>query len=172
MLRAVTPQELQGSRSRKIVDVRGESERAGSFIPGSTCTPMDTLERECSAWPKDQPIALVCRSGRRACSAASLLANRGFADVAVLEGGIEAWRAAGLPLDSAAGATWSLDRQIRTATGSLTLVSLLLGLAVSPGFFAITFAVGAGLTLSGITDSCLLGKLLARMPWNRNAASS
>ena len=52
--------------------------------------------------PRDEPIALYCKSGTRASIAASLLQARGFTDVVVAPGGIDAWEAAGQSVERAA----------------------------------------------------------------------
>ena len=61
----------------------------------------------------------------------------------------------------------SLERQVRIAAGTLVVLGTVLGLTVHPGFIGLSAFVGAGLIFAGVTDTCGMGLLLARMPWNR-----
>jgi hypothetical protein len=61
----------------------------------------------------------------------------------------------------------SLERQVRIAAGSLVVVASALGFFVSPYWIGLAAFVGAGLVFAGITDTCGMGMLLARMPWNQ-----
>lgn len=82
---------------------------------------------------------------------------------------MEGWIAAGRPVVCGAGAI-SLERQVRIAAGSLVVIESVLAATVHPAFLALAVLVGAGLVFAGITDSCGMGMLLTRMPWNRRAA--
>jgi hypothetical protein len=61
----------------------------------------------------------------------------------------------------------SLERQVRIAAGSIVLVGAILALLVDPLFVLVSGFVGAGLVFAGITDTCGMGLMLARMPWNQ-----
>lgn len=81
-----------------LIDVRAQSEYASGHIEGATHIMYGTLPEHLDELPRDQPIILQCASGTRSQIAASLLQMQGFTDVANLRGGIDAWRAAGLPV--------------------------------------------------------------------------
>src|SRR5262245_52998021 len=115
---------------------------------------------------RDQPIYFICRSGTRAAKACEKMRAAGLDRAISLEGGTDAWAARGLPVLRGKKAI-SLERQVRIAAGLLVLVGLVLGFFVHWGFFGISAFVGAGLTVSGITDWCGMGMMLAKMPWNR-----
>ena len=66
----------------------------------------------------------------------------------------------------------SLERQVRVAAGSLVLLGVALAALVHPGFVGLAAFVGAGLLFAGLTDTCGMGLLLARMPWNRAPADA
>jgi hypothetical protein len=83
-----------------------------------------------------------------------------------VEGGTQAWDEAGLPVVRGQKAI-SLERQVRIAAGSLVLLGALLGYFAHPYWIALSAFVGAGLVFAGITDTCGMGMLLARMPWNQ-----
>ncbi len=159
-----------------LVDVRTPGEFRGARIEGSLNAPLGDLAGQARALGEragGRRIALVCRTGRRAEEARRVLAAGGVdaAGLCVLEGGVEAWERAGLPLRRDADAGMSLERQVRIAAGSLVLVGLALGLLVHTGFLALTGFVGAGLVFAGLTDTCGMGMLLAKMPWNRAPAA-
>lgn len=81
-----------------ILDVRTPQERQGGYPLGSLSIELPMLAQQLDRVPKDQAVAVLCRSGFRASIAASMLARAGFHDVANIRGGVEAWKKAGLPL--------------------------------------------------------------------------
>ena len=90
----------------------------------------------------------------------------GFEKMVNVEGGTSAWLDANLPAVKGKKAM-SLERQVRIAAGSLVVVGVALGHFVAPGWFGLSAFVGAGLVFAGVTDTCGMGMLIARMPWNR-----
>ncbi|HEX6884897.1 MAG TPA: YgaP-like transmembrane domain [Planctomycetota bacterium] len=117
------------------------------------------------------PRLLLCRTGARAEEARRTLERLGLGGLTVIEGGLEALRAAGLEPERGR-ARLSLERQVRIAAGTLALTGAVLGFLVQPAFHALSGLVGAGLVVAGLTDWCGMGLLLARMPWNRGAAGA
>ena len=159
---------LQASRSGhqlEIVDVRSETEFAAGHIPGAKCIPLQQLPLR-HADLVDGDLVLVCEAGTRASIAQKNL-NRRSGRVFVLDGGMRAWREAGQPVIAPLGTYWSLERQVRLGAGVLILIGILLTLLVSKAWILLAAFVGAGLTFAGATDICMMGKLLARMPWNQ-----
>jgi rhodanese-related sulfurtransferase len=88
----------------------------------------------------------------------------------VLEGGIDAWIAAGLPTEHDRKAPLEIMRQVQIVAGMLVLAGVALGATVSPGFLLLSGFVGAGLTFAGATGFCGMARLLALAPWNRRLA--
>lgn len=166
MIRYLSPQQVEAGAAT-LIDVREYPEYAAAAIPGSVLIPLSTIEYKADNWRKDDEIVLVCRSGCRALDAAQRLEKIGFTAVAVLEGGMDAWQQAGLPAEESERKPWSLERQVRTAAGSMVVLSTVLGLTVSPWFFAWTLFVGVGLTFAGLSDICLMATVLGKLPWNR-----
>lgn len=82
-----------------VLDVRTPEEWFSGHIPGSHHIELNYLEDALKELPKDQSIALLCRSGQRASLAASLLQKHGFPSVMNVRGGIQAWKQASLPLE-------------------------------------------------------------------------
>ena len=97
---------------------------------------------------------------------AATFARLGFTNVTQLTGGVMAWEQAGLPLEKEAHAPWSLERQVRLVAGLLTLLGLVLSL-VWPAAIVLAWFVPLGLVFAAVTDSCMMGMLLAKLPWNR-----
>lgn len=157
---------LANGRDCQMVDVREYSEYEAERVSGSVLAPLSALEDNLDSIARDRRVYLMCRSGKRAAQAAERLLSKGFTDVRVIDGGMQAWAAAGLPIEKGEGRVWALERQVRFVAGSLVLAGVLLSL-VSPWFILLSGFVGAGLTFSAITDTCGMAMLLARMPWNR-----
>jgi rhodanese-related sulfurtransferase len=149
----------------EIVDVRSETEFAAAHIPGAKCIPLQQLAQR-HADLGDGDLVLVCEAGTRACIAQKSLSQRSER-VLVLDGGTRAWREAGLPLIALRGTQWSLERQVRLGAGVMILIGIALALLVSAAWILVSLLVGAGLAFAGATDICMMGKLLARMPWNQ-----
>jgi rhodanese-related sulfurtransferase len=91
----------------------------------------------------------------------------GFDDVRTVAGGMAAWQLAGLPMEADRRVPWSLERQVRVAAGSLVLLGVLLSVAVAHWFIWLAGFIGAGLVFAGVTDTCAMGMMISRMPWNR-----
>jgi rhodanese-related sulfurtransferase len=173
VIRKCTPREagaaLAGSAGCQLVDVREFPEYDAERVAGARLAPLSALEEGLGGTDAQRPVYLMCRSGKRAALAAQRLAARGFKNLWVIDGGMQAWAAAGLPVERGAGRVWSLERQVRFAAGLLILAGVLLSL-ISPWFILLSGFVGAGLTFSAVTDTCGMAMVLARMPWNRKPA--
>jgi rhodanese-related sulfurtransferase len=154
--------------SSLFIDVRTPPEFEESHIEGAVLHPLSALNGDRIkelASGKDCCI-LVCRSGSRARQAAEKLQSAEIPTLSVLTGGLSAWEGAGLPLTKGEKSI-SLERQVRIAAGSLVVIGLLLGYLISPLWLGLSAFVGAGLIFSGVTDTCGMALLLARMPWNK-----
>ena len=149
-----------------ILDVRTPLERSEVHISGTRHVPLDSLDVDSSGADPTKTLYLLCRSGARAQKAGDLLTSGGIKNLSVIDGGILAWEEAGLAVTKGKKVV-SLDRQVRIAAGALVVAGTLLGFLVSPGWLALSGFVGAGLMFSGITDSCTMGLLISKLPWNR-----
>ena len=167
-----SPRELQSALAAPapplLLDVREYPEFAAGHLKGARLIPLAAIEQRAGELPKDQPIVAMCRSGRRSAEAAATLARLGFTNVSQITGGVMAWEQAGLPLEKEAHAPWALERQVRLVAGLLTLLGLGLSL-VWPMAIALAWFVPLGLVFAALTDSCMMGMLLAKSPWNHRA---
>jgi rhodanese-related sulfurtransferase len=162
----IEAKELSAEQGKvKLIDVRTPAEFGEMHIEGSELMPLDRLEPE---RVKGEACVVICRSGKRAAQAMEKLKAAGCEQLRVLEGGVLAWEAAGLPLKRGK-AVLSLERQVRIAAGLLVLCGVILGASVHSGFYGIAAFVGAGLTFAGLTDWCGMAMLLAKAPWNQRA---
>ena len=151
--------------------MRSPAEFAASHIPGSYNVPLDTLrEHRAELRGSLDEVVLVCRSGARAAQAEEALAEAGMTNVHILDGGIVAWEAAGAPLNRNRS-RWDLERQVRLVAGSLVVVGVVGGLVV-PGLQWLAAGVGAGLTVAALTNTCTMGMLLSKLPFNRAPSCS
>ncbi|MFN0123782.1 MAG: rhodanese-like domain-containing protein [Blastocatellia bacterium] len=154
----------------QIVDVREYSEFAALRVAGARLAPLSALEQHAGVIDRARPVYLMCRSGNRGRQAAARLGQMGFAGLVVIDGGMQAWAAAGLPVETGASRVWSLERQVRFTTGLLALAGVLLAWLVHPWLIALSGLMGAGLMFSAVTDTCGMGMVLAKMPWNQQPA--
>lgn len=157
-----------------LVDVRTAAEVRGEALPGIITMPLDELDAEKlqavidRRSQGDQPVYLICQSGKRAQLAADKLAGKLRQPLIVIDGGMNAIKQTGIStLQTEHKLMISLERQVRIAAGALVALGVILGFAVHAGFFALSAFVGVGLMFSGITDSCAMGMLIAKAPWNR-----
>lgn len=154
----------------RLLDVRTPGEYTTAHIAGSYNVPVDVLaEHSAEIRGLANPVVLICQSGQRAERADAVLRASGMRQLRVLDGGMRAWVDAGLPVNRGAQRI-SLERQVRIAAGLLSATGALLALLVSPWFATIPALVGSGLVFAGVTDTCAMGMLLARLPYNRASA--
>jgi len=116
--------------------------------------------------PEDD-IHLICHSGGRSVQACEQLKGLGFTKVITIDGGTVACREQGLPVNAGRQKMIPIERQVRIAAGSLVLLGFILSISFNPSFIYLSALVGAGLVFAGITGTCMMGLILAKMPWNR-----
>ena len=165
----LAPQDVAAALTRgavRLVDVREPGEHAGERIAGSELRPLSRFDAS-QIERGDGRVIVYCRSGKRSREAARQLVDAGWSHVEQLTGGIESWKAAGLPVEGDAGAPISLERQVRIAAGSLVAIGTALGWFVTPWALILPAFVGCGLVFAGVTDTCGMGMLLARLPYNQ-----
>jgi rhodanese-related sulfurtransferase len=152
-----------------LIDIRGADERAREHIPGSKHGPLAQMPDLAGV---RGPIIFHCRSGMRTANSANRLKAAAPCEAYILEGGLVAWKQAGLPVTTDASQPIEIHRQVMIVAGSLVLAFVLLGAIVAPVFFWLAGLIGAGLVFGGATGWCGMAKLLAVMPWNRPAAGA
>lgn len=162
---------LDGGGECQVIDVREFSEFNSERIADAQLMPLSNFEKHADEIDHSKPVYLMCRSGNRAENAAEKLASKGFTDIHVIEGGMVAWAGANLPVVTGESKVWSLERQVRFAAGLIVLTGIMLGILLSPYLILLSAFVGGGLMFSAATDTCAMGMVLARMPWNKAPAA-
>lgn len=171
----ILPRELADalqSGNCQLIDVREPVEHAESHVAGAKLIPLGQIEARCGELDKSKPVMVMCQAGKRGAAAADKLRALGFNDVRNLEGGILAWKSAGLPCASGSKAVMPLMRQVQITVGFFVLLASLLAVYVDPRWVYLCMFFGAGLLFAGLSGFCGLAMILAKMPWNRVDGSS
>lgn len=162
---------LDEGRQLRLLDVRSPAEYDAQHVAGAVLQPLDALNP--SDWTGKSgadPLYVFCQSGGRASRAAALLAQQGV-DCCVVDGGLEAWAEAGLPVEKGASRVLPLMRQVQLVVGLVSGVGAALAVWRHPLFALIPLFTSAGLVFAGATGYCGLALFLARMPWNRRTTA-
>lgn len=156
-------QKLVEESEAILVDVRPTDEFKQEHIDCAISVPSDVIAEKLPKLAKGKKIILQCNKGGRATRTCELEGDK-FPDNEVinLEGGIQGWKDAGLPVigDNAGGAGISIFRQVQMIAGALILLFILLDLEI------ISAIIGVALLFAGASGWCGLAMLLAKMPWN------
>lgn len=173
IVRTIAPVEIQklldSGYEIDLIDVRTPAEFREVHAVGAKNIPLDEIDAEqivVGRRDEDEPLHFICRSdsrGKKACEAFQAI---GFTNVVNIAGGTVAWDDLELPVVRGKK-TVSLERQVRIAAGALVVIGVSLGWAVHSGLSGIAVFVGAGLVFAGVTDTCGMAMMLAKMPWNQ-----
>lgn len=169
VLHKLSPQQAQewiDSGRAVLVDVRETDEFARSHVRGALSQPLSTWEKAHLTIDTQADVIFTCRSGMRTAAACDRLAARVSGQAFVLDGGLDAWVKAGLPVETNANAPMEIFRQVQIASGSLVLLGIILGFLVGTTWFCLSAFVGAGLTFAGVSGFCGMARLLMLAPWN------
>lgn len=170
---SISPAELNALRTRvaaELIDVRSPGEFAAAHVPGAQLMPLGELDIATflsRRGDSDKPLYIICESGGRAKRAIEKFQQVGFNHCVLVEGGTEAWVAAGLPVNRGARKVLPLMRQVQIVVGLLSATGATLALTVHPWFALIPLVMGCGLLFAGISGFCGLALVLAKMPWNQ-----
>lgn len=173
-LKPIDARELQrrlAAGSAVLIDIREPDEHRRERIAGARLVPLTRFDEHRITAAPGCAVVFHCKSGARTRGHAARLLGKGH-DALMLEGGLDAWKAAGLPVERDLKAPLELQRQVQIAAGSLVLLGLLLTALISPWFLILSGFVGAGLTFAGITGFCGMARLLNAMPWNRQPVAA
>ncbi len=172
-VKTISPEQfgrlMLGNSSIELIDVRTPVEFREIHVSGAENQPLDQLDATKFAAERnemDRPLYVICRSGNRARQACEKLIASGLNNVINVEGGTLACEQAGLRVVRGKKAV-SLERQVRIAAGLLIVLGCALGFWVHSYWIGLAAFVGAGLTFAGVTDTCGMAMILARMPWNQ-----
>ncbi|WP_053982002.1 rhodanese-like domain-containing protein [Marinagarivorans algicola] len=156
-----------------VLDLRTAAEVQGEYLEGCVCLPVQELTPDSfdaklnEVGHTDEPVYLLCQSGKRAQVAVDKLQGKTQRPLVIIDGGLNGLKAAGVGVKNGGGKVISLERQVRIAAGFLVVLGVALGALVSSYLYGISAFVGAGLMFAGITDTCGMAMCLAHMPWNK-----
>lgn len=169
----VTPKDLAKwlkSGAVVLVDVREAAEYRSQHIKDAKNLPLSqvTIDNEHMPEHDHKRLVLHCQSGRRSMMACEkLISEKVPYDIWNLEGGMNAWKQAGLDIIASGRKLLPMEQQVHLTIGLMVIVGMLLGSLVSYWWFLLPVIAGLGLINSGLTGWCGLMKLMAKMPWNR-----
>lgn len=155
----------------RLIDIRERDEHARERIPGAQNLPLSRFDSAAVSRAGGDIVIFHCRSGGRTHANAERLAAAMGGEAYFIEGGLQSWRAAGLPVIEDRKQPIEIMRQVQIAAGLLVVIGVTLGFALAPAFYTVAAFVGMGLVLAGLTGSCGMAKLLAWMPWNRRSVT-
>ena len=170
-LKTITPLEAKAWLDRNeavLLDVREAAEYKATHILGSHWIPLGQISAARLPRGHHKKILIHCQAGKRgekACT--TLMAEQSDLDVYNIEGGLNAWAAAGLPMET--GTVLPLNRQVQVAVGLLLVLFTVAGFGVHPVFHILAGLMGLGLINAGVTGWCGMAMVLAKMPWNRGS---
>ena len=150
-----------------LVDVRESGEYATEHIVGSVSIPLSTFDENLIENTGDKPLVICCQSGMRSSRASQKLLENGYDHVMQLKGGLSSWKATGFKTQVDRHVPISLFRQVQIVAGSLVAIGTGLGIVVSPWFLLLSGFVGCGLVFAGVTNTCAMGMLLMKLPYNQ-----
>ena len=150
-----------------LVDVRESGEYASEHIVGSLSIPLSTFDENLIENTGDKPLVICCQSGMRSSRASQKLLENGYEHVMQLKGGLSSWKAAGFKTQVDRHVPISLFRQVQIVAGSIVAIGTGLGIVVSPWFLLLSGFVGCGLVFAGVTNTCAMGILLMKLPYNQ-----
>ena len=161
-------QTLLRESNTLVLDVRSPGEFETAHIDGAVNIPVDRLDPHLREIVSNAggTMVLVCQSGGRAEQAATKLSREGKQDLVLLEGGMNAWLQSGAPVRRGEVQRWGLERQVRLVAGSVVLLAVVASVMV-PWLKWVGAGVGGGLVFAAITNTCMMGNLLSKLPYNR-----
>jgi rhodanese-related sulfurtransferase len=157
--------QIKIAQGALLVDIRGSDEFAREFISGAKNIPLPEIANA-TVGQNHSTVIFQCKTGMRTSANAAALLKSTNCEAFILDGGIDAWKGAGLPIKLDKGKPIEMVRQMQIAAGSLALTGVVLGYALNPAFFALSGSIGAGLLFSGVSGTCAMMHVLKLMPWN------
>jgi rhodanese-related sulfurtransferase len=164
--------ELSTNPDTLLVDVRTPGEFQVASIDGAVNLPLSQVDAHLRRIVRDAGgrMVLICQSGARAGRAATTLAGAGLSDVVVLDGGMNSWVAAGAPVRREEQAKWALERQVRLVAGGI-VASSIAGSVWFPKLRFLAGGIGAGLVFAAVSNTCAMGSMLMKLPYNQGATA-
>ena len=171
-INAITLKKWLDKQEALLIDVREPGEFAAEHISGAKLMSLSRFDPTVIPQDTNKRIVLQCQSGKRSAQAAQKMFDLGFEEVYHLQGGLPTWKAGGYPTKVNKNAPISMFRQVQIVAGSLVFLGTILGAFVSLWFLILSGFVGCGLVFAGVTNTCAMAMLLAKLPYNRKAVNT
>jgi len=171
-LDANAAKQLVGSRAGELIDIREPDEIAREYIPGAHFESLSKFDAQRFTNKQNLIGIFHCNSGRRTIEAGAQLAQTGYREVYYLDGGIQAWKAAGLETRLNKSAPISVMRQVQILVGSFVMLGILLGYLATLWLYLFAAAMGAGMVFAGIIGNCALANIISKLPFNRRSLTA
>jgi len=171
-INAVTLKKWLERDKALLIDVREPGEFFSEHIPGAKLMSLSRFDPTVIAQDNNKKIVFQCQSGKRSATAAQKMFDLGVNEVFHLQGGLPTWKAAGYPTKVNKNAPISMFRQVQIVAGSLVFLGTVLGALVSPWFLIFSGFVGCGLVFAGVSNTCAMAMLLAKLPYNKRAVNT
>ncbi len=173
MTHNITPQkayEYLKTGKAVLIDVREADEFKSRHIAYAQSIPLSSIVDNIQNIdiPEDKIIIMQCRSGKRGEQACAIASSHKLKnEIYNIDGGIDAWDKAGLPIIRNAQTTISIFRQVQIIVGLLIVSLISIGLLGFNLAFTVAAIIAGALMFAGITGWCGLAQLLNKMPWNQ-----
>ena len=155
-----------------LIDVREPGEFFSEHIPGAKLMSLSRFDPTVIPQDNNKKIVFQCQSGNRSAQAVQKMFDFGFNEVFHLQGGLPTWKAAGYPTKVNKNAPISMFRQVQIVAGLLVFLGTVLGAFVSPWFLILSGFVGCGLVFAGVSNTCAMAMLLAKLPYNKRVVNT
>lgn len=167
----IPPEELEkrlhdDDKDEVLIDVRTPGEFRGSHMEGAKNIPLDDIKEAAKRLKKIGTVYIACGTGARSQQACKILEEDGV-NVVNIKGGLRAWVREGFTTEGTGRNVIPVIRQVMIVAGTLVLAGVILGLLISPYWYALSGFVGAGLLFAGLTGICTMSWALSKMPWNK-----
>ena len=158
-------------KEKKIVcvDVRTEGEHDAVRIPNTRNIPIDQLKNHIAELKKYGEVYVYCASGNRSQIACEILEKYGLENYYDVEGGLNAWKTAKLPVVGNHKKRIPIMRQVLIVAGTVVLAGLICKTIFNNELFLLLpLAISIGFLYAGFSGNCLMTKILIKAPWNQH----
>ncbi|MBX3390913.1 MAG: hypothetical protein KF691_15800 [Phycisphaeraceae bacterium] len=163
----VSVRRLIADGQAQLIDVREPQERARLFVQGSESMPLSAFDPDKIPANADKLTILHCHGGTRSRKALDRALAGAKGTFAHMRGGIQAWKAAGLPVVESPSFSLTPMQQTQVLMGLLVLSGTLLGAFVTPWALILSGFIACGMIYAGVSGNCAMANLLASFPWNQ-----
>ncbi len=160
-------QKLCAEKKAIIIDIREREEYDREHIVNARSISLTELSKESiGKCLEGEMIVFHCQLGNRTNQAQDELANLGFNDVRILDGGINAWKKIKGEMIVNIKSPLPIMRQVQIIVGFMVVLGVVLSYLITPYFNLLSAFFGAGLLFAGISGHCGMAHVLMKLPYN------